>query len=90
MSEKMNKEIVHITMKTIAQQLGITDFPFYIKDKDGNEIYFEDSRNHWSRRELDSDGNEIYFEYSDNFRGRYEYDSDGNEILRNFRRCNNR
>ncbi len=30
-------------MKTIAQQLKITDFPFRIKDKNNNQIYFEDS-----------------------------------------------
>ena len=30
-------------MKTIAQQLNVTDFPFIIKDKNGNEIYFENS-----------------------------------------------
>ena len=30
-------------MKTIAQQLNVTDFPFEIKDKNGNQIYFEDS-----------------------------------------------
>jgi hypothetical protein len=31
-------------MKTIAQQLNITDFPFEINDKNGNEIYFENSQ----------------------------------------------
>ena len=30
-------------MKTIAQQLNIKEFPFRIKDKNGNQIYFEDS-----------------------------------------------
>ena len=30
-------------MKTIAQQLNITDFPFIIKDTNGNEIYLENS-----------------------------------------------
>jgi len=29
--------------KTIAQQLKITEFPFIIKDKNGNQIYYEDS-----------------------------------------------
>ena len=27
----------------IAQQLKIKDFPFIIKDKNGNEIYYENS-----------------------------------------------
>ena len=30
-------------MKTIAQELKITDFPFEINDKNNNEIYYEDS-----------------------------------------------
>jgi hypothetical protein len=51
-------------MKTIAQQLNIKEFPFRIKDKNGNQIYFEDSYRYWRKRELDSNGNEIYFEDS--------------------------
>ena len=51
-------------MKTIAQQLGIKDFPFIIKDKNGNEIYWETSNGYWAKREYDSDGNEIYHETS--------------------------
>ena len=30
-------------MKTIAQQLNIKDFPFRIKDNNGNETYYENS-----------------------------------------------
>ena len=30
-------------MKTIAQQLNIKEFPFEITDKNGNEVYFEES-----------------------------------------------
>ena len=30
-------------MKTIAQQLNVTEFPFTIKDKNGNVIYCENS-----------------------------------------------
>ena len=52
-------------MKTIAQQLNITDFPFEIKDKNGHLIYYEDSDGHWWRNEYDSDGNERYYEDSD-------------------------
>jgi hypothetical protein len=50
-------------MKTIAQQLNIKEFPFIIKDKNGNRIYYEDSR-HWSKSEYDAYGNETYFENS--------------------------
>lgn len=33
--------------KTIAQQLGVTDFPFEIRDRDNRVIYFEDSNKFW-------------------------------------------
>jgi hypothetical protein len=51
-------------MKTIAQQLNIKEFPFKIKDKDGNEIYFENLYKYWIKREYDSNGNIIYWENS--------------------------
>jgi len=54
-------------MKTIAQQLNVKEFPFRIKDKDGNEIYFESSSGFWNKREYDKDGNEIYYENSSGF-----------------------
>lgn len=53
------------SMKTIAQQLNIKDFPFSIKDKQGNELYFEDSDGFWHKLEYDSSGNIIYYEDSD-------------------------
>ena len=66
-------------MKTIAQQLNITEFPFTINDKNGNEIYFEDSKEYWEKYEYDSNGNQIYFEDSGGYWVKYEYDSNGNE-----------
>jgi hypothetical protein len=54
-----------VDMKTIAQQLNITEFPFIIKDKNGREIYYEDSDGYWAKREYDSNGNLIYYENSD-------------------------
>ena len=51
-------------MKTIAQQLNVTEFPFRIKDKNGNEIYFEDSNGYYIKTEFDSNGNIIYSENS--------------------------
>jgi hypothetical protein len=50
---------------TIAQQLKVTDFPFIIKDKDGNQIYLEASDGYWSKREYDANGKEIYYENSE-------------------------
>jgi len=64
-------------MKTIAQQLNITDFPFEIKDKNGHLIYCEYSDNTWWRREYDSDGRERFYEDSDGHWWRNEYDLDG-------------
>ena len=66
-------------MKTIAQQLNIKTFPFYIKDSDGNEIYREWSDGTWSKNEYDADGKKIYFEDSAGTWSKWEY-ADGNEI----------
>jgi hypothetical protein len=54
-------------MQTIAQQLKIKEFPFIIKDSNGNEIYYEISDGYWSKREYDSNGNRIYYENSDGY-----------------------
>ena len=51
-------------MKTIAQQIGVKEFPFSIKNSKGNVIYFEDSTGYWDKYEFDSNGNEIYYENS--------------------------
>jgi len=67
-------------MKTIAQQLNITKFPFEIDDKNDNLIYFQDSYDYWWKREYDKNGNEIYFENSSNFWWKSEYDENNNEI----------
>jgi hypothetical protein len=68
-----------VDMKTIAQQLNITEFPFIIKDKNDNRIYFEDSNGFWIKREFDSNGNQIYSEISNGFWIKSEYDSNGKE-----------
>jgi uncharacterized membrane protein len=67
-------------MKTIAQQLNIKEFPFEIKNKNGNTIYYEISNGYWIKCEYDSNGNEIYYENSDGFWSKREYNSNGNEI----------
>jgi hypothetical protein len=46
-------------MKTIAQQLNVTDFPFEIKDKQERVIYFENSDEYWVKTEYDSSNNII-------------------------------
>jgi hypothetical protein len=67
-------------MKTIAQQLNVKEFPFVIKDSQGNEIYYEDSLGYWWKREHGSNGKLTYYENSNGFWGKYEYDSNGNII----------
>jgi len=53
--------------ETLAQFLKVKDFPFIIKDKNGKQIYYENSTGFWSKTEYNSDGNEIYYEHSDGF-----------------------
>lgn len=65
---------------TIAQQLNIKEFPFSIKDSNGNMIYWENSDGLWVKREYNSNGNEIYIEDSNEHWSKCEYDSNGNEI----------
>ena len=67
-------------MKTIAQQLNVKEFPFEIKDKNGNLIYYQFSDGYWYKRECDSNGKEIYYENSDGFWHKRKYDSNGNQI----------
>jgi hypothetical protein len=50
--------------ETIAQFLKIKDFPFTIKDKDGDQIYYENSNGAWFKKEFDLNGNRIYYEDS--------------------------
>ena len=67
-------------MKTIAQQLNIKDFPFNIKDKNGNLLYFEDSDGLWLKNEFDSKGNVTYSKHSNGYSVKRKFDSNGNEI----------
>ena len=71
-------------MKTIAQQInwdfGANGSFLEIKDKNGKQIYFENSSRYWSKREYDSEGNEIYVEKSDGTWLKREYNSRGNMI----------
>jgi len=67
-------------MKTIAQQLNVTEFPFEIKDKNNNRIYIEYSNGCWWKQEYDSNNNRIYFENSNGYWAKREYDANNNEI----------
>ena len=55
-------------MKTKAQELNITEFPYVEYDKNGNETYFEDSVGFYSKRKYNDKGNETYFEQSNRYK----------------------
>ena len=65
--------------QTIAQFLGITKFPFELKNEHGYQIYSEDSYGYWTKREFNTNGNRTYFENSDGFWSKKQYDANGNE-----------
>ena len=67
-------------MKTIAQQLQVTGFPFDIKDKNNKEIYFENSDGWWCKKERDARGKIIRYNASTGSWYKSEYDVHGNEI----------
>jgi len=66
--------------QTIAQQLGITKFPFEIKNNNGKIIYFEDIDGFWVKSEYDSNDNRIYQQDSNRDWVKLTYDSNNNEI----------
>ena len=67
-------------MKTIAQQLNVTEFTFEIRDKNGNVIYRETLNGGWTKREYDESSNRIYFEDSNGYWSKSEYDKNNNLI----------
>ena len=77
---KIKNETKTKIMKTIAQQLNVKDFPFKIKDKNNNRIYYEDSSGYWYKREYDSNNNQIYFEDSNGYWSKREFDKNNNII----------
>lgn len=75
-----NLRFLKLNNMTIAQQLKITEFPFIIKDKNGNQIYYENSNGIWIKREYDQNGNKIYYEDSNGFWCKRQYDQNSKEI----------
>ena len=66
--------------KTIAQQLGVKDFPFEIRNSRGNLIYKEEEDGEWSRWERDGNREIIYYEDSSGYWEKWERDDKGNQI----------
>lgn len=52
--------------------------PFRIFDKNGNSVYFEDSKGYWAKSEY-INNNEVYFENSNGEWEKRRYDIDDNE-----------
>jgi hypothetical protein len=53
--------------KTLATQLKINNFPFEIKDNNGNQIYYEFSKGYWRKKEFYHNNKIIYNENSIGF-----------------------
>ena len=52
------------------KKLGIDfSFPIIIKDANGNETYFENSKDYWHKREFSDKGKVTYYEDSDGYKG---------------------
>lgn len=69
--------------QTIAKFLGITQFPYTIKDSEGNEIYREYTNGYWVKYEYKTFGNESKLSYYEEYKGYWvkrEYDSEGKLI----------
>jgi hypothetical protein len=65
---------------TLAQQNGITEFPYIIKDEKGRIIYFENADGYWYKSEYNSRGNETYCKNSLGYWRKREYDEKENLI----------
>lgn len=66
--------------KTIAQQLNVKTFPFYIQDDNEKTIYYEDSSGKWCKSEFDDNGNIIYSEDDKGYWRKWEYNDKGKRI----------
>jgi hypothetical protein len=67
--------------QTIAQTLGIKEFPFIVRNDNGNVIYMEQENGFWERWEVDLEGRELYYEDSDGFWEKSEWGSKGRQIF---------
>ena len=68
--------------ETIAQKLGITEFPFILETKigTGKIIYTEKFNGYWEKFVYDNKYNCIYYETSDGYWCKSEYDDKNYEI----------
>jgi len=62
-----------------ARAMGITRFPYYEYDSNGEITYWEDYNGSWERYEFDSNGNQTYYEDCSGQWAKWEYHSNGNQ-----------
>lgn len=65
---------------TIAKQLKIKEFPFEIRNNEGNLVYWEDSDGYWTKWEYNDQGYLVYSETPGGYWGKWEYDDQGNLV----------
>ena len=65
-------------MKTKAQELGITNFPYEEFDENGNETYTEFSSGNWFKYKYDENNNLSYFEQSNGYWYKRKCSKNGN------------
>ena len=63
--------------KAIVQERGITEFPFIVKDENGDITYYENSDGFWFKRTFDENGKMTYHENSDGFWFKRTFDENG-------------
>ena len=68
--------------KTIAQQLGVTQFPFEIRDKQGNVIYREREDGSWEIRKYDEDGQQVFHKNQNGFWTKEGYNTPENKTMK--------
>ncbi len=61
-------------MQTFAQELGITEFPYQLFDKNEHLVYDESSNGCWFKKVFDNEGNQIHYSSSNGFWWKREYD----------------
>ena len=69
--------IKELTKLSNGKELDI-EYPIKLYDKDGKQVYFEDSDGYCWKREYD-DGKQVYFEASNGYWWKYEY-KDGKHV----------
>tara|TARA_R110002020_G_scaffold173181_1_gene363926 strand:- start:464 stop:709 length:246 start_codon:yes stop_codon:yes gene_type:complete len=65
-------------MKTKAQELGITEFPYKERDNNGYITYYEDSVGYWYKSVYGDKGNKIYYEHSNGIWYKNKFDNEHN------------